>query len=179
VTATLGPTVWTSFHIDLVADGVLMTGRPDPVPPLIDDSDAGGYFAYPVVDRLADKLAAILETHGPSGRGSTRYKDLVDLVALLHAVRVPAADAARAWQSEIVRRGLRPERFAVPVNAGWDRGYPAEARRAYGPTLPGLEDAVALAGRFVDPLTAGTAQGRWDPDARCWSHEPDGRPEPC
>ena len=85
VTAIIGATVWVSFHIDLAGEDLRMTGRPDDVPPLARVLMPGiqqhGYRAYPLVDHIADKLAAMFERHGTLRAPSTRYKDLVDLVA--------------------------------------------------------------------------------------------------
>jgi Nucleotidyl transferase AbiEii toxin, Type IV TA system len=38
---------------------------------------------YPLVDHVADKVMAILQRYGETQAPSTRYKDLVDLVAIL------------------------------------------------------------------------------------------------
>ena len=168
ITCTIGPSVWAQFHIDLVTD-VQMTGDPDPVPPLVDDTGQR-FLAYPLVDHLADKLAATLERYGPDRRSSTRYKDLVDLVVLLDAVSVDAASAGRAWRSELDRRGLAaPATWSVPADADWARGYAAEARRAIGLRPPALDEAVSRVRAYVDPLTAGTAAGVWDPARVRWS----------
>lgn len=77
VTARVGATVWASFHIDIVGTGVRMTDVPEDVPPVAPISvpglDQPGYRAYPLVDHIADKMAAILEPHG-DGRPSTRFR---------------------------------------------------------------------------------------------------------
>ena len=56
-----------------------MTGEPEAVPPLarvvMPDVDQHGYRAYPLVDHVADKVAAMFELHGERGAPSTRYKD--------------------------------------------------------------------------------------------------------
>src|SRR5439155_14489475 len=80
IVARLGPTAWAKFHLDLVAEGVQMTGAPDRVPALAAVAIAGleqpGYRVYPIVDHIADKVCAILERRGADQRPSTRYKDL-------------------------------------------------------------------------------------------------------
>ena len=80
VTAIVGATVWASFHVDLAGEDLRMTGRPDDVPPLARVLMPGiqqhGYRAYPLVDHIADKLAAIFERHGTLRAPSTRYKIL-------------------------------------------------------------------------------------------------------
>lgn len=87
VTAFVGATVWAPFHMDLVGSGLRMTGQPEDVPPLarvlMPDVEQHGYRAYPLVDHVADKIAATLERYGDREMPSTRYKDLVDLVAIV------------------------------------------------------------------------------------------------
>jgi hypothetical protein len=78
ITAYLGPTTFAGFHTDLVAN-LTMTAAPDDVSALV-DIDLGlpqpMYRAYPIVDHIADKVCAMLETH-PRTVGepiaSTRY----------------------------------------------------------------------------------------------------------
>lgn len=69
------------FQIDMVSDGIVMTGEPDEVLPLTVVADERTVWrTYPLVDHVADKVCAIIERH--DGRPSTRYKDLVDLAAI-------------------------------------------------------------------------------------------------
>jgi hypothetical protein len=49
--------------------------------------------AYPLVDHVADKVAAMFELHGEKCAPSTRYRDLVDLVAIVISASVDAAPA--------------------------------------------------------------------------------------
>jgi hypothetical protein len=92
MTALVGTTVWVQFHVDLVGADLRMTGEPEAVPPLarvvMPDVEQHGYRAYPLVDHVADKVCAILERHGLTGAPSTRYRDLVDLVAIVRAASV-------------------------------------------------------------------------------------------
>jgi hypothetical protein len=50
VAASIGTTVWASFHVDLVGTGLRMTGEPEHVPPLtrvvMPDVEQHGYRAY-------------------------------------------------------------------------------------------------------------------------------------
>lgn len=171
--ALLGATRWASFHVDLVGEGVRMTGTPDEVPPLTPIQLPGlarpGYRAYPLVDHVADKTCAILERHGPAQRPSTRYKDLVDLVVLALHGRVEAEAQQAALRSEADRRGLvLPARFDVPDRGLWERGYAAEARRAVALPVNTLNEALAHVRPFLDPLLAGAAVGTWHPDQAQW-----------
>jgi hypothetical protein len=173
VVANLGATIWARFHIDIVAEGVRMTGTPEHVPALtaiaIPGLDQPGYRAYPLIDHVADKTCAIIERHASGQRPSTRFKDLVDLVTLTAHVRATAATQHDALSSEAARRRITlPVRFDVPDVALWEPGYAAEARRAVVPTARSLTDALAQVRPYLDPLLDGAATGTWDPDHRRW-----------
>ena len=173
VNARIGATSWAKFHVDVVAAGVRMTGRPDEVPPLMGVALPGlvevNYRVYPLVDHIADKTCAILERQGPGRHPSTRFKDLIDLVVLTRHARLAAEDQRRALVSEASRRNLRlPKSFDVPDQTLWERGYLAEARRAAAPVAVTLSAALAEVRPFLDPLLGGTAAGRWDPERRAW-----------
>ncbi len=174
VTAYIGTTVWASFHVDLVGSDLRMTGEPESVPPLarvvMPDVDQHGYRAYPLVDHVADKLAAMFELHGEKGAPSTRYKDLVDIVAIVISASIDAAPQLTALRSEADRRGIAlPLRFSVPDRALWERGYAAEAGRSLLPVAHTLDDALATVMPFLDPLLDGSAAGTWDPEHRRWT----------
>lgn len=174
VTAYVGTTVWVSFHVDLVGSDLRMTGEPEPVPPLarvvMPDVDQHGYRAYPLVDHVADKVAAMFELHGETSAPSTRYRDLVDLVAIVISASVDAAPQVTALRSEADRRGIAlPVRFSVPDRALWEQGYAAEAGRSLLPVAHTLDEALATVTPFLDPLLEGSAGGRWDPEHRRWT----------
>ncbi|MFL5962405.1 MAG: nucleotidyl transferase AbiEii/AbiGii toxin family protein [Gaiellaceae bacterium] len=174
VTAYIGAIVWVEFHVDLVGSGVRMTGQPEDVPPLarvvMPDVEQHGYRAYPLVDHIADKVAAMFEVHGEMGRPSTRYRDLVDLVAIAIAASVEAGPQMAALQSEAERRSIKlPARFTVPDRELWERGYAAEAARSLLPIAHTLDEALAVCSLFVDPLLDGSAAGMWDAERREWA----------
>jgi hypothetical protein len=173
VDALIGPTVWASFHVDLVGAELKMTGEPDDVPalarvgmPALEQRD---YRAYPLVDHVADKVIAILDRYGTSAAPSTRYKDLVDLVAIVRGASVEAEAQTAALASEAARREVKlPDHFEAPDRAMWERGYAAEARRSLLDVAQTLEEALTIARPFLDPLLNGGAAGRWDPAAGHW-----------
>jgi hypothetical protein len=174
VTASIGTTVWASFSVDLVGSDLRMTGEPEPVPPLarvvMPDLEQHGYRAYPLVDHVADKVVAMFELHGESGMPSTRFKDLVDIVAIVRSSSVDAEPQLTALRSEADRRGIAlPARFRVPDRAMWDRGYAAEAGRSLLSVAHTLDDALATVTPFLDPLLDGSAVGTWDPEGRQWA----------
>lgn len=174
VTALVGNTVWVQFHVDLVGADLRMTGDPEDVPALarvvMPDVEQHGYRAYPLVDHVADKVCAITERHGPTEAPSTRFRDLVDLVAIVIAASVDAGPQMAAMRSEAQRRGLQlPQRFAVPDWALWEPGYAAEAGRSLLPTARTLGEALATVTPFLDPLLDGSARGRWDSRNARWT----------
>jgi hypothetical protein len=166
-----GTKLWAALQIDMVAEGVLLTGCPDPVPPLtkiqITDRERATWRAYPLVDRVADKVCAILERHG--GKPSTRFKDLIDLIAISRRAGVDGDLQRQALAKEARRRSLNlPAAFDVPDRALWQPGDRAEARRTIGLDAVDLDAALAAVRPFLDPLLAGTASGSWDPNTRGW-----------
>jgi Nucleotidyl transferase AbiEii toxin, Type IV TA system len=174
VTAYIGATPWARFHIDLVGSDLWMTGAPEDVPPLarvlMPDVEQHGYRAYPLVDHIADKVVAMIERHGGTGEPSTRFKDLVDLVAIVIGATVRADFQINALRSEASRRSISlPERFAVPDRDLWERGYAAEARRSLLQMAHTLSDALAIVTPFLDPLLDGSAVGDWDFHDRRWT----------
>lgn len=173
INAVIGATTWVEFNVDLVGSDLRMTGQPDDVPPLargvIPEVEQRGYRAYPLVDHVADKIAATYERHGEGQRPSTRFRDLVDLVAIVTAVSVPAESQSNAIRSEFARRGLTlPKQFDVPDRDLWQRGYAAEARRSLLNTARTLDQALAAIRSFIDPLLNGIAIGNWDPKSATW-----------
>lgn len=173
VTAYVGVTVWVEFRVDLVGSDLRMTGDADHVPPLaqllMPNVEQRGYRAYPLVDHIADKFAAILQRYGDLQAPSTRYRDLVDLVSIVAAAAVNAAAQQKALRSEAKRRGIvLPERFDVPDRALWESGYAAEARRSLLTMAHTLDDALASVRPFIDPLLGETASGSWNPRRKRW-----------
>lgn len=169
--AWLGPRVFERFGVDLVT-GAVITGYPEEAQPLLGLTIPGlvrpGYRLYPLVDSVADKVMAIVETH--QGRPSTRFRDLADLVAVAHGHRVRARDLGAAFQSERGRRGLHGiDGLRVPDEGLWRSGYRSVVRDLPGIAERTLDDALAVARRFVDPVLASqVTDGEWDPAALAW-----------
>jgi hypothetical protein len=167
VTAIIGATTWVEFHVDLVGTDLRMTGQPDDVPPLargvIPEVGQRGYRVYPLVDHVADKVAATYERYGPQQNASTRYRDLVDLVSIVIGASLAADALHEALVSEFSRRGLALlARFGVPDRTLWETGYAREARRSLLSVGQTLGEALAIVCSFADPLLDGTASGSWD-----------------
>jgi hypothetical protein len=174
VRASIGPTPWVSFHVDLLGAELTMTGSPERVPALarvgMPDVEQHGYRVYPLVDHVADKVAATFDRYGASRAPSTRYKDLVDLVAIASAASVEADAQMAALASEAARRGIKlPQRFAIPDPELWVPGYAAEARRSLLAFALTLEEALAIVTTLLDTLLAGCARGDCEPAQSSWS----------
>lgn len=174
VTAYVGATQWAKFHVDLVGADVRMTGVPEDVPALarvaMPDVEQHGYRAYPLVDHIADKIAAIFQRYGQTQAPSTRYRDLVDLVAVVTSASVPAHAQNSALRSELQRRDITmPARFDVPDRILWERGYATTAADSLLPIAHTLDAALAVVRPFAEPLFEGSARGSWDPGLRAWS----------
>jgi len=172
MTAYVGATEWAQFHIDLVGSILHMTGEPEEMPALarvvMPDVAQHGYRVYPLVDHVADKVAAMIERHGD--RPSTRFKDLVDLVAIITAASIDADLQRTAMQSEAARRGINlPDHFDVPDRSLWETGYESEAQRSLLPLAQTLDEALAIVRPFIDALFDGTAIGHWDPMTLQWN----------
>jgi len=173
VTAIVGATVWCTFRVDLVGPEIRITGQPDQVPPLariaMPDIEQHGYRVYPLVDHIADKVAAILQTYGAAQVPSTRYKDLVDLVAIVSQATVGAEPQRVALESEADRREISlPASFSVPDRELWEKGYAAEAARSLLDMALTLDDALTVVTPFLDPVLDGTAVGTWDRKGGQW-----------
>lgn len=174
IKALVGATLWASFHVDLVGSEVTMTGMPESVPALarvmMPNVEQSGYRAYPLVDHIADKVVATFDRYGAAEAPSTRYKDLVDLVAIVTAASVEADAQSAALLSEAKQRAVElPQRFVVPDRELWERGYAAEAGRSLLSSAHTLEEALEIVGPFLDPLLDGSATGTWNPDVGQWS----------
>lgn len=106
--ASVGPTEWATFHLDLVGSVLGMTGEPKPTPPfarvVMPDVEQPGYRAYPLIDHIADRVVAIFQLYGEQRRRpSTRHKDLVDLVSIATKASVAAGPQLMALASEAER----------------------------------------------------------------------------
>lgn len=127
------------------------------------------YRLYPVVDQIADKVCATIDTTYPGGKRSSRVKDLVDLVVLAHTQSVELTELRVAIEAKRVLSAIAP--FAhVDIPEDWDRTYPATAEGV--PTAEPYTAATAgeLVARFIDPaLDKSSNQAFWYPTELAWS----------
>jgi hypothetical protein len=176
VKAYVGATPWAEFHIDLVGADYRMIGQPENVPPIariqMPDVEQLDYVAYPLTDHVADKVAATFDVYGSQSRPSTRYRDLVDLVAIATRSSVPADELITAVHSEAERREVElPNSFDVPDRELWTSGYAAEAEDSLLTVADTLDEALDIVRPFIDPILSRTARGIWDPNLMQWRAE--------
>jgi hypothetical protein len=167
VVAYIGQQQWESFHIDLVGSDLRMTGEPDDVPAIaqvdIPELRQSGYRAYPLVDHIADKVVATFELYGSARQPSSRYRDLVDLVAIVRSASIDAERQMRSLRSEAERRGVTlPQIFDAPDRGLWETGYAREAAESLLADAKTLDEALAIVRPFIVPLLQGRAVGTWD-----------------
>lgn len=169
-----GAAQWERFDIDVSCErhfaAAIEQVRPEPVIDVPGVPSLPVFQLYPLVDQIADKVAAMYETHGAAP--SNRYRDLVDLALLVGLGDLDAAQLRAALRSRVdnARSPVRLPEAMVQPGVGWADGYPAEARRSSLPApLRRLDQALAFVGACLNPVLDGTATaGRWDPRAHTW-----------
>lgn len=121
----------------------------------------------PLERQVAEKLHAYTGTYGTGEHGSTRVKDLVDLVLISDLAALDADCLRAALELTFARRARQPLPDALPPPpTAWARPY-AELAQAVGIALD-LREGHATAASLVDPVLASTRVGRWDPRSRRW-----------
>lgn len=172
IDAYCGPRRCETFGVDLVT-GSLMTTEPEAVrstlPLEVPGVPGPTVRAYPVVDHIADKLAATEATYADGSR-SSRVRDLVDLIVFARTQTVDGEDLHTAIAAERLRRGLpRTDRFATPD--GWAKSYPAvAAMTTHCEGLRDLQNATRFVAAFLEPAMTGSVSAhRWTPSEERWS----------
>lgn len=125
------------------------------------------YRLYPVVDQIADKVCAVMQTY--NNRASSREKDLVDLVTLAVTQDIDGTSLSTAVASEAQRRRMeRLGHFSVPGT--WGRSYRMQARRVpYCAEYAAVDEARDLIAHLIDPVLTGDADGMtWSWTDRKW-----------
>ncbi len=170
-----GAAKWESFDIDVSCERHFVAGvepvQPTPILAIAGLSNLPAFRLYPLVDQIADKVAAMYETH--RGVPSNRYRDLVDLALLVSAEEMEAQPLSAALRSR-EKHARNPVTLPTAMHspgAGWTDGYRAEARRSSLPTdLHQLDAALAHVGACINPVLSGAVitTGRWSPPAFTW-----------
>jgi hypothetical protein len=108
------------------------------------------YRLYPVVDQIADKVCATVDTNYPGGKRSSRVKDLVDLVVLAHSQSVELTELRAAIEARRLLSGLAPfEQIDIPED--WNRTYPGTAKGVPTAEIYTAATAASLVAGFIDP----------------------------
>lgn len=160
VTVRLGAQEFDRFPIDLTTGltfvGPIQTIRKDLVVQIDDVQPPPPMRLYPLVDQVADKIAAMYETH--NGHPSGRFRDLVDLVIILTAedVDIDADILVQALSVQEQRRQMRLPGAMIRPGPAWNNGYAAEAARTTVPEL--LRTLTAALDRVGDDLNPTLAQ---------------------
>lgn len=120
---------------------------------------------YPIETHIAEKLHAYTI---PRRRPNTRVKDLPD-IALLATLRPHDSRRLRAaLEQTFTFRGTHavPKAVPSPIDA-WQKPYAAMAS-GDGLPWPTLDAVTKAAQEFLDPVLAGSLDGRWDPTGWHW-----------
>ena len=124
--------------------------------------------ALPLPQHLAEKVHAYTRKYGPSGRESTRPKDLVDIVLIAKSESVDAAALRDALEQTFAHREQQPLPSSLPPPPStWAVPYLRLAEEVGIATK--LDEAFAAAAEFLNPILAGVADGQWQPVRRVWS----------
>lgn len=116
---------------------------------------------------VAEKFHAYTGSYGPDGRGSTRVKDLVDLVLIGELAELDASHLRRALATTFERRASQMLLDALPPPPrSWAGPYAALAREVGIATDIGTGHSAAA--DLLDPVLGSDVEGRWDPKARRW-----------
>jgi predicted nucleotidyltransferase component of viral defense system len=121
----------------------------------------------PLEQHVAEKLHAYTGSYGQEGRGSTRVKDLVDLVLIAELAELDADNLGHALRTTFAQRARqRLPGTLPPPPTDWARPY-AELAREVG-IAADIDLGRANAAELLDPVLESEATGRWDPRSRRW-----------
>jgi hypothetical protein len=171
VTAQLAGRVFDQFVVDVgFVDSI--SNNPD----TIETSDLLSFAgierirvpALPLPQHIAEKVHAYTRKYGPTGRESTRPKDLVDILLIAGSEPLDAAALHEAIEATFAQRGQQPLPASLPSPPdAWREPYRRLAAEV--DVEPDLDNAFAEAAAFLDPILAGRATGVWDQQRRTWA----------
>jgi len=131
--------------------------------------EGGSVPAAALEQHLAEKLHAYTRRYA-ADRPSSRVKDLIDIVLIAGIAPLRAA-----WMRDAIVRLFEARATHTPPSVlprppiEWAGPYAALAREVGLPRELGSAHAEAAA--LLNPVLAGDADARWDPDDRRWSAE--------
>jgi hypothetical protein len=157
------------FHVDMnFGDPIWPVPQPTKVPRLL-----GGDIeipAYPLTMVLAEKIVTAVE-RGPA---NTRWRDFVDIAAIVATTEVPAGELDGSITAVADHRGVTAAPLAAtlenmaataqPKWMAWRRKQHLETA-----TPQAFQDLVDACTHFADPVLNRSAAGlRWFPEDRAW-----------
>ncbi len=181
--ATGAPEAALRFSINCLLDGRSFdqfpfdVGASDPIgknvqevtgPSLLDFAEIAPATVpcYPLDSQIAEKLHAYTRQY--SGGGSSRVKDLVDILLIASLGSLDSQSLIRAIGETFRARGTHPLPRDLPdPPGGWSSTYRKMVRQL-NLGWPTLEEAAEAAARFLNPVLQGTATGKWDPGTWQW-----------
>jgi len=177
--AYIGTHRFQNFHIDLVSNATQLPVAPDWIGPMTPINNPGyqlvSYRGWPLVNHVADKLAACLEHYGAARLPSSRYRDLADLYLIAVHFDLNGSDLHSAVHAELNRRCLPvPDSFQVPDERTWRQGW----KNKLAPSTACLrhvsfDDAVETVQQMLAPaLGMNILPSDWHHDTRSWVLSP-------
>ena len=121
---------------------------------------------YPLAQQAAEKLHAYVAIY--AGGFSTRVKDLVDIVLIANLANGMAAeDLRKALVATFSQRNtLLPVTMPAPP-PDWARPFRVLAQET-DLEASTIDEGIAVARRFLDPVLRAEARGRWQADTKQW-----------
>lgn len=170
--SSAGMEVSHPVKIDLVV-GCRVTGNIDSEPNDGIDKALRAEFPqirlYPIVDHLADKVAAAMQTY-PSATGtdhSSRVHDLIDIAHIALTETINGDELCTAIDSERRERELPAYVDGFQCPASWAKLYPKGSRKR-GAAPDRFDDALQIAKDLIDPAISGAVAGMtWG--SGCWN----------
>lgn len=121
---------------------------------------------YPPSTHIAEKLHAY--TLPRVGAGNSRVKDLPDIVLLSTLPGLGAETLGRAIEATFRHRDTHGVPGSFPGPPGdWGSEY-ARIVKTDRLSWPTIDDALAAAREFLNPILRGEARGVWRPESRDW-----------
>lgn len=121
---------------------------------------------YPMTQHIAEKVHAYTRPHASGG--SSRVKDLVDILLIAQASAVNGRILSKAIRATFEARGTHALPRGLPdAPTSWAAPFLKMARDV-GLRDVTLSTAADMARRFINPALQGETQGMWDPVAWEW-----------
>ena len=153
----------TPVKIDLVV-GCHVTGEVDAHPAdgleKVLQSHVPHIRLYPIVDHLADKVAATMQSY-PSSDGdspSSRVHDLIDIAHIALTEEINGNQLIVAIESERIQRGLPPYKQGFQCPPHWAELY-RKRKGSKGSAPQSFDEAVDVAKRLIDSAICGKSLG--------------------